>query len=131
MRKSAAFVSLALSAIAPHTSAELLLGLTDNNSLVSFDSANPGQAGPAIPITGLTAGDSVVGIDFRPSLGPNNNFLYGFAVNSGVGRLYTVNFNTGAATLASTLAADPADTTPPSPSRVSAEASSESISIQR
>lgn len=95
--------------------AETLIGLTNQNSLISFDHATPGATTAPVAITGLTAGDMVVGIDIRPSLGPNNGLLYGFAVNSGVGRVYTINPMTGAATLRSTLAADPADTTAPFP----------------
>ena len=62
-------------------------------------------------ITGLTAGDTIVGIDFRPATGA----LIALAKNGGTGRLYTINTATGAATLKSTLAADPGDVTAPFP----------------
>ena len=62
-------------------------------------------------ISGLRAGDAIVGIDFRPA----NNKLYALTNNAGTGRLYTINTSTGAATLVSTLAADAADTTAPFP----------------
>jgi hypothetical protein len=96
---------------------EPLVGLTLTNQLVRFSSTNPGSVTTS-SITGLTAGDMLVGIDQRPA----DNLLYGVAIdsgpggaNTGVGRIYTINPTTGAATLASTLAADPADSTAPFP----------------
>ncbi len=93
--------------------AELILGLTNANGLISFDSATPGTVTSIGAVTGLTAGDSLVGIDRRP----NGGLLYGVGVNlvTGTGRIYTLNQATAAATLVSTLAADPADVTPPTP----------------
>ena len=41
-----------------------LLGLTNANALLSFDSATPGTA-TAIAVTGLISGDNLVGIDYR------------------------------------------------------------------
>ena len=64
-----------------------------------------------IAITRLTAGDVVVGIDFRPATGE----LIALAKNGGTGRLYAINTSTGAATLKSTLTADANDTTAPTP----------------
>jgi Domain of unknown function (DUF4394) len=48
------------------------------SNLVSFDQTNP-TVGTTIPITGLTLGDTLVGIDFRPQ----NGFLYGLGVGGG------------------------------------------------
>ncbi len=101
----------------PQLKAELLIGLTVQNSLISFDSATPGTVFVS-PISGLLAGESLFGIDRRPQIGPNNGVLYGFAANisgTGTGRIYSLNAITGAATLVSTLAADPADTIAPFP----------------
>lgn len=107
----------ASSAFLSHTRAEVLFGLTVQNSLISFDSATPGTITAPLGITGLVVGDTLVGIDRRPTLGANNGVLYGFGVNlsSGEGRIYTLNTTTGMASLASTLVADPADTTAPTP----------------
>lgn len=80
--------------------------LTADNRLMAFDPAAPNTVTATTPITGLTAGDQVLGIDFRPKDG----LLYALA--SG-GRLYTVDPSNGAATLRATLAADPTDTTAP------------------
>src|SRR5262245_11545992 len=93
--------------------AELILGLTNANGLISFDSATPGTVTSIGTVTGLTAGDLLVGIDRRPM----NGLLYAVGVNPvfGTGRIYTLNQATAAATLVSTLAADPVDTTAPFP----------------
>jgi hypothetical protein len=65
--------------------------------LVSFDSASPATllTGPT-PITGVGAGQTIVGIDFRPVDGS----LVGLGYNSanGASNLYLINSSTGAAT---------------------------------
>ena len=116
-----ACILLAVAAVCffPHQSAnaEIIIGLTSQNSLISFDSATPGSVSTIGAITGLTAGDILVGIDRRPQLGPNNGRIYGLGVNfgTGTGRIYTVSEIDATATLISTLFADPSDTTAPFP----------------
>lgn len=61
------------------------------NQLLSFNVAQPGVVLSRTPITGLSGGDAVLGIDFRPATGQ----LYAFTRNS---RLYTINTTTGVAT---------------------------------
>lgn len=51
--------------------------LTTNNQLITIDVSNPGTALATVPITGVTAGETLVGIDVRPE----NGFLYGLGVN--------------------------------------------------
>ena len=46
--------------------AELIVGLTVRSRSSLFDSATPGTISTIGPITGLTAGDTLVGIDRRP-----------------------------------------------------------------
>jgi hypothetical protein len=82
------------------------LALAADNRLLAFDPAAPNTITATTPITGLQAGDTVLGIDFRPKDG----LLYALA--SG-GRLYTVDPANGAATLRATLEADPTDATAP------------------
>lgn len=96
--------------------AEAIVALTATGQLISFDSATPGTLTSTVAVSGLIAGDTLVGIDVRPA----NKTLYGFAVSGGgaaptVGKIYSINAATGAATLAATLAADPADMTAPTP----------------
>lgn len=86
--------------------AELIIGLTSTgNALTSFDSATPGAAATPIAITGL-GNETLVDIDIRPA----TLQLYGVGT---LGNVYTIDPVTGAATLRSSLAADPADATAP------------------
>lgn len=78
-------------AIAGEASALVVYGLTDANSLVRFDSASPGTINNTVAVTGLNAGATLLGIDFRPA----NGQLYGVSSDS---RLYTVNLSSGVAT---------------------------------
>lgn len=85
---------------AGEVSGEALVGLTDNNTLVTFESGKPNQTTSVVAITGLVGGEQVIGIDFRPSdLGTNNvndiGKLYGVTTAS---RLYVIDPTTGAAT---------------------------------
>ncbi|USX17632.1 DUF4394 domain-containing protein [Oxalobacteraceae bacterium OTU3REALA1] len=80
--------------------------LTASNKLLSFDRATPATIRTTATVTGLQAGENLLGIDYRPADGQ----LYGVG---GTGRIYTLNGATGAATLKSTLAADSADTSAP------------------
>ncbi|HEX4844538.1 MAG TPA: DUF4394 domain-containing protein, partial [Limnobacter sp.] len=63
--------------------------------LLKFGVRTPNNA-TATTITGLPSGERLLSIDFRPS----NGRLYGL---SSAGKLFTINPDTGAATLASTL----------------------------
>jgi trimeric autotransporter adhesin len=84
------------------------VALTSANRLVTFNRAAPAVR-TAVAITGLQAGENLLGIDIRPG-GATAGELYGL---SSAGRLYTISVTTGAAALKSTLTADPADTTAP------------------
>lgn len=79
--------------------AELLYGVSvpgATTSLLSFDSATPGTQTTIGNITGIIAGHTLRGIDFRPSTGQ----LYAMSTNLGGGtaQLYTIDLTTGAAT---------------------------------
>ena len=67
--------------------------LTSANALVKYNANNSANAISTTPITGLQAGENLLGIDFRPGTGQ----LYGIGSSS---RLYVINTNTGAATMA-------------------------------
>lgn len=82
-----------------------MIALTDNNGIVSFNTAVPSKTCTTSTISGLQGGETVVGIDTRPS----DQNLY--ALTNG-GRLYTVNQATGIATLKSTLTAAANDDNP-------------------
>ncbi|WP_257626211.1 DUF4394 domain-containing protein [Janthinobacterium sp. NKUCC06_STL] len=80
--------------------------LTASNKLLSFDRAAPATIRSTVTVTGLQAGENLLGIDFRPADGQ----LYGVG---STGRIYTLNGVTGAATVKATLAADAGDATAP------------------
>jgi hypothetical protein len=82
---------LAIGAFAAAANAELAYGITTDNRLVSFDTANPTTLLSAAPITGMQSLELALGIDFRPATGE----LY--AVGSG-STLYRLNTGTGQAT---------------------------------
>jgi hypothetical protein len=79
--------------------------LTSAKRLVQIERAT-GKVERAVALSGLPSGENVVGIDVRPSDGA----LYAL---SSAGKLYTVDRQSGALTLKSTLAADSADATGP------------------
>lgn len=80
--------------------------LTDDGRLAAFSPSAPNTITANVAITGLAAGETVLGIDFRPA----NARLYAL---TSTGRLLTVDPDTGAATAPITLAADATDTTLP------------------
>src|SRR4051812_16795810 len=82
-----------------------IVALAEPNQLLRFDSEKATAIIQAIPIGGLQAAETVVGIDVRPKTGQ----LYALANNAGAGRLYTVDLGTGAATLVAPLTASPSD----------------------
>jgi hypothetical protein len=84
----------------------VVVGLTPDNRLVRAAVSAPNTLQAAVAITGAPAGETMLGIDVRPS----NGQLYAL---SSAGKLYTVDPQTGVATAKATLAADPADTTDP------------------
>jgi hypothetical protein len=82
------------------------MAITSNNRLLHFDTETPRTLLINVAISGLAAGEVLVGIDFRPS----DSRLYALGRS---GRLYTINVGTGAATQVATLFADPNDNTDP------------------
>ena len=82
-------------------SAEAVYGITDvaaasAPSLVMFDTAAPAASNTIGVITGIVAGQTLRGIDFRPS----NGLLYGVSSSASgtAAQLYTINRTTGVAT---------------------------------
>lgn len=68
-------------------------------TLFTFSLRDPNTITTPVAVTGLAMGDQLLGIDVRPATGD----LYGFVRNGTTGKLYTINPDTGAATLESTL----------------------------
>lgn len=69
------FAVLALAAFtaAATTKAETIVATTSDNRLLFFDSAAPATITKTLSLTGLNSGETVLGIDFRPT----NGALYG------------------------------------------------------
>ena len=76
--------------------------LTNNNQIVQFNTSNPGTAVNTVTVSGLLAGQNLLGIDFRPATGQ----LYGFGSSGTVGSLYTINTRTGVATFVGNINAN-------------------------
>lgn len=99
MWKLCQFVVAASALVSGAAQAELIYGVTvpgASTNLVSFDSAAPGTQATIGTITGIIAGHTLRGIDFRPSTGQ----LYAMSTDAGggIGQLYTIDLTTGAAT---------------------------------
>jgi hypothetical protein len=75
--------------------AEILVGVSAFNQISTFDSNNLSAAAFS-SLSGLSAGETLVGIDLRPS----NNTIYGL---SSANRLYTIDPRTGVATFTAAL----------------------------
>lgn len=75
--------------------AESLVGLSTENQIGVFDSANLAAAA-FVNVSGLSSGESLIGIDLRPS----NNTIYGISTANNV---YTVDAYSGVATFVSAL----------------------------
>lgn len=69
---------------------ETMFALTADNNLLKFSAGTPNQA-TSTPITGLSTGESLIGIDFRPA----NGLLYSI---SNQNRVFTINTSSGVAT---------------------------------
>lgn len=76
----------------------------EGNRLDKFSTSNPETVISSANITGLQAGEKILGIDFRPATGQ----LYGLGSNS---RLYTINPSTGVATFVAALTTVPMGST--------------------
>ena len=100
MRRQIFIAALAISwlifAMVGQAQAELIVVVTANNRVITFDSATPGTTSSPTAITGLQDGEDIVGIDRRPA----NGQIYALTSNN---RVYTIDPNTGVATFVSTL----------------------------
>ncbi len=80
----------AITLLAGNADAEVVYGVTDTNSLVTWDSADSSDLLSGVAISGLMQNEQIRGIDFRPATGEL------FAVGS-FNNLYTINQSTGVA----------------------------------
>ncbi len=91
-------VALASLLYAQQAAAQKIVGITQDDKIFTMASASaPGTTTTPIAITGMTAGQTVAGVDYRPATGE----LYALGYNSSTteAQLYTINATTGAATV--------------------------------
>lgn len=93
----AAVATAALTLATAGAQAITLVGLTSAHELARIDTGNIAGA-TTTAITGLAAGDRLVGIDLRPG----NALIYGISLSN---KIYTVDVATGAATFVAALSA--------------------------
>jgi hypothetical protein len=96
MRSTRLALAIALLFLTIPMMAETITLLRDGNSLSFVDSSNPSLILGTVAVTGMQVGETLSGIDYRPS----NGSLYGIASsNSGTtAQLYRIDTATGAAT---------------------------------
>jgi hypothetical protein len=80
---------------------QLVYGLTEMNELVSFNARNPQNFISKTNISGITSGEKLLSIDFRPATGE----LYAL---SDASKLYVINTKTSASRLVNAMAFTPA-----------------------
>lgn len=78
MPKNLRFLALAILATSA-ASAQTVVGITETDSLFTFQAGTPGTVINKQPITGLIAGQTIAGIDYRPATGE----LYAIGYNAG------------------------------------------------
>jgi hypothetical protein len=76
--------------------AQLVYAVSSTGSLVSFNAASPGTVLSSAPFTGLTAGQTLQGLDFRPATG--QLYALGYNAANGQTQIYLVKTPTGMAT---------------------------------
>ncbi len=76
--------------------AQSVQAVRGGNTLVTLNSSAPGTVLGSVAVTGLGVGQTIAGIDYRPTA---PRILYAI---SNVGQLYTINSRTGVATLVGT-----------------------------
>lgn len=86
-----ALIAAAGTIAATSANAELVYGVTLQQTLVTWDSATPGSLLSGVAISGLQSNEVIHGIDLRPNTGEM------YALGS-MNRLYKINKTTGAAT---------------------------------
>ncbi|MCC6283158.1 MAG: DUF4394 domain-containing protein, partial [Saprospiraceae bacterium] len=90
------FFSLMLFGLSPASLQAQNMYAISGSNLIAFSAQNPGTVTAMVPVSGISAGQELSGIDFRPNTGQ----LYGIGYNpmSGETRLYTIDRSSGAAT---------------------------------
>ncbi|GAB2941268.1 hypothetical protein GCM10027048_02170 [Hymenobacter coalescens] len=91
-------IAVRIDRTAPAPSGQLLYAVSTTNNLLSFYSGTPQFINAAVAITGVTAGQTLVGTDFRPNTGELIGMGYDPATAGANTQLYVINPGTGVAT---------------------------------
>ncbi|AEE50376.1 DUF4394 domain-containing protein [Haliscomenobacter hydrossis] len=79
---------------------QLIYALATNNNLLTIDSDLPRTIRTAVAVTGVAAGQTLVGMDVRPATG--ELYALGYNASNGESQLYTINTTTAVATTVGT-----------------------------
>lgn len=97
MKKIFLLLSVSLASVA--VQAQTIIGITTDDKLFEIAQAgSPGTTTTPISITGLTAGQSIAGVDYRPNTGELYALGYNASLTTANARLYVINKTTGVAT---------------------------------
>lgn len=91
-------IAVRIDRTAPAPSGQLLYGVTTGNNLISFYSGTPGFVNTSVALSGITAGQTLVGTDFRPNTGQLIGLGYDAATAGNNAQLYVIDPATGVAT---------------------------------
>ncbi|MCC3159868.1 DUF4394 domain-containing protein [Hymenobacter sp. 15J16-1T3B] len=91
-------IAVRIDRTAPAPSGQLLYAVNTNNTLLSFYSGTPAYINSAVPLSGITAGQTLVGTDFRPNTGQLFGFGYDPATAGANSQLYTIDPASGVTT---------------------------------
>ncbi|SHL01997.1 DUF4394 domain-containing protein [Hymenobacter psychrotolerans] len=91
-------IAVRINRTAPAPSGQLLYGVTTGNSLISFYSGTPGFINTSVAISGIAAGQTLVGTDFRPNTGQLIGLGYDATTAGANSQLYVIEPATGVAT---------------------------------
>ncbi len=95
MLKFAFILFFGLFSLKPVT-AQLVYAVSTSGNLVSFNAATPGTILSNVAFTGITAGQTLQGLDFRPATG--QLYALGYNASNGQTQIYTIKTPTGVAT---------------------------------
>lgn len=89
-------IAAMISRTAPSLNGTDVWALSSTNNIIRFNTAAPSHIISAVPVSGLTAGQTLVGMDMRPV--DLKVYGIGYNANTMVARIYTINPSTGVAT---------------------------------
>ncbi|MES2763524.1 MAG: DUF4394 domain-containing protein [Bacteroidota bacterium] len=77
------------------SNSQIVYATASNTLLVSFNASTPGIINSSLPITGITAGQTIEGLDFRPNTG--ELYAFGYNKTTNIYQVYTINITSGIA----------------------------------